>query len=80
MNHDFKTSNLVPYIAIIILLIIIVAGGYILTNLWLDAKLLATKNENSFNEYMLENEKWKKKQTEFTKQQEIKGVWHVTTF
>lgn len=80
MAIDIKTSNLVPYLLITILVLIIVGGGYILTNLWLDAVDTAKKTENSYKAYVKENEKWKKKQEAFNIQKQKRGVWHVTKF
>ena len=79
-NHDYKTSNLIPYVILVLVIGAVVGVAYIFFDLWMETRLELTKQENMYQAYVLENEKWKKKQEIFNNQKVVRGVWHETQF
>lgn len=79
-NHDYKTSNLIPYVILVVVIGAVIGVAYIFFDLWMETRLELTKQENMYNKYVMENEKWKKKQELFNNQKIVRGVWHETEF
>ena len=79
-DHDYRKSNLLPYVILTVVILIIGVGAYIFLDLWLEARAELSKQKNMYTAYVKENEKWKQKQEAFNQKQVVRGVWHETSF